>query len=87
MKIHNEYDIKTILYLLTLQTILQEVIKSREANSALYAIPADKRDKFEYLPWTATSGKNGIYLLLLFKTLLVKQNVQLFQELEIFCFT
>lgn len=50
------------LYLF-LKTILQEVIKFREANAALYAISAEKRDKFECLPWTATSGKNGNHAL------------------------
>ncbi|XP_055904210.1 nuclear pore complex protein Nup133 [Eupeodes corollae] len=41
-------------------SILHEVISFREQNMAKYILPADKSNSYEYLPWTAMSGKNGL---------------------------
>ncbi|XP_049535624.1 nuclear pore complex protein Nup133 [Anopheles darlingi] len=40
--------------------VLQEVIKYREAKAELYASPQQLRDRYEYVPWTAASGRNGL---------------------------
>lgn len=39
--------------------MLNDVLKFRETKKALYTLSADNYSKFEYLPWTASSGKNG----------------------------
>ena len=40
-------------------TMLNDVAKFREAKRSLFEIPANKHNRYEYLPWTAASGKNG----------------------------
>lgn len=40
--------------------ILNDVQQFRDMKSELFALPLDKKDSFEYLPWTALSGKNGL---------------------------
>lgn len=36
------------------------MLKFREAKAAIFKLPADKVNKFEYLPWTAAASPNGI---------------------------
>lgn len=48
-------DIDTIVL-----TMLREVIKFRESKASTYALPAEKQNKYEYLPWTAATGSGGI---------------------------
>lgn len=39
---------------------MHEVLKFREAKASIFKLPADKVNKFEYLPWTAAASPNGI---------------------------
>ncbi|XP_037912863.1 nuclear pore complex protein Nup133 [Hermetia illucens] len=41
-------------------SMLIEILNFRDKKSELYALPEDKTDSFEYMPWTTTSGKNGL---------------------------
>lgn len=41
------------------QTVLADVMKYREQKTSLFVLPAHSQNDFEYLPWTAASGKNG----------------------------
>lgn len=43
-----------------LQTVLHEVMKFREFKAATFKLPEEKADKFEFIPWTASSAPNGI---------------------------
>lgn len=40
--------------------VLHEVSKFRELKASTFKLPAEKSQKFEYLPWTAASVPNGI---------------------------
>lgn len=40
--------------------MLHEVVKFREIKSSIFALPSNKLNKYEYLPWTAATGHNGI---------------------------
>lgn len=42
------------------QAVLSEVIKFREAKKTLYKISDESQHQFDFLPWTAASGKHGI---------------------------
>lgn len=48
-------EINTILL-----CVLKKVTEFREAKKTLLELPSELKEKYEYLPWTATSGKNGL---------------------------
>lgn len=39
---------------------MHEVLKFREAKASIFKLPAEKINKFEYLPWTAAASPSGI---------------------------
>lgn len=39
---------------------MHEVFKFRELKANIFKLPADKANKFEYLPWTSAANPNGI---------------------------
>uniref|UniRef100_A0A182JBK9 Nucleoporin Nup133/Nup155-like N-terminal domain-containing protein n=1 Tax=Anopheles atroparvus TaxID=41427 RepID=A0A182JBK9_ANOAO len=40
--------------------VLQEVLKYRESKHELYAVGNELNERYEYVPWTAASGKGGL---------------------------
>ncbi|XP_055389232.1 nuclear pore complex protein Nup133 [Condylostylus longicornis] len=40
--------------------VLNEILNFRENKAMLYSVPPNNKTLFEYLPWTASSGKNGL---------------------------
>jgi nuclear pore complex protein Nup133 len=44
--------------------VLQEVMKFRESKEQLFKLPEEKRDEFEYLPWTAGIMKDTLLQLI-----------------------
>lgn len=41
-------------------TILGDVTKFRESKAMIFKLPTIRPNNFEYLPWTASTGKNGM---------------------------
>lgn len=40
--------------------VLKKIYEFRESKSSLISINDEKQHRYEYLPWTSTSGKNGL---------------------------